>query len=318
MFLASAGAAGAGLKKFYDKVSEYDKSNYLIIPLGETDEGKAVYARVPHDETGRLFSVVFWKIANMVKDGSNPKQLQDIFAIGAGQLPSVTPIIDISFGWLQYLSGKNPYDTFRGRSVIDDTTFKAGGGASLNKMIQWTTNTAGFSKFATYDTSKQSGVETFMQVAPWFSSVIKISNYGEQEKLKNVVSTQQSKEAKQTLDDRELLNKYVTQARSGKVTLFASTKYMNPMIKEALGGHMPRNAEEQDRADKLEVKFKRAMKRGLNDDPRVTTLIDATSNAQKKEILRTIKSDMDAQEFKKFRNDLLRDKIVSTDVIYGL
>lgn len=331
-FLAAGGFLGVALKKFFDKVSEYDKSNYQIIPLGYYDAGtgkfslptdggegkKAVYMRIPTDnELGRLTSVAFWKMANFVGNGS-AQELQDIFAVGAGQLPSVTPIVTIAAGWMSYLSGKNPYDAFHGRGVIDDTTWAAGGGAALKKMVEWTLNTAGFTKFATFDTSKQTGLETALQVAPWFSSVVKITNYGEQEQLKRIAGDQKQKEAKQTLEDRDLIAKYVTKARADKSTIFAATKYRKDLITEALGGHTPKTKEENDYADKLMQKFTRALKRGLNDDPRVDAIISSTSNEQKRAILRTIQKDMTTEEFAKFRTGLLQDKIATPALFYGL
>jgi 16S rRNA G966 N2-methylase RsmD len=317
MFLAAAGTLGVGIKKWFDKVSEYDKSNYLIIPLGTTEDGKAIYARVPHDETGRLLSSIFWKMANFAKDGKS-SEAQDIFAIGAGQLPSVSPIISVLGNWAQYLSGRNPYDAFHGRTLIDDTTWQAGGGAALKKMVQWTTNNLGFTKFATYDTSKNSGVETFMQVAPWFSSVIKISDYGEQERLKSVTEEVRQEKAKQNLKEREVVKKYIKEATAeGKLSLFTTTTYGNKAVKEILG-HMPQSKEEQDHADRIIQKFKVATKRELAEDVRYINIIDANSNDEKKAILKTIKDESSKEEWNKIKSDLLQLKIVTEEVVYSV
>lgn len=315
MFLAGAGVLGVGMKKYMEKISEYDKSNYIIIPMGTTDDGKAVYIRIPHDETGRLISAAFWKMANFAKDGKGT-ELQDVFALGAGQLPSVTPAITVLENWTQYLSGRNPYDAFHGRNLIDDTTWQAGGGAALKKMVQWTTNNLGFTKFATYDTSKNTGVETFMQTAPFFSSVIKISDYGQQEKLKAIGADVQKEKARQTLEEREVIAKYVKEA-GDKLTLFTATTYGNKAVKEILG-HMPQSKEEQDHAARIQQKFKLATKRQLNDDPRLATLIDAGSNDEKKAILKSIKEDSTPEEYAKIQNVLLQQKIVSPAVLYSV
>jgi hypothetical protein len=317
MFMASAGLLGELLKGFFDDVSEYDKTNYIIIPLGRDETGKTIYVRIPHDETGRLFSATFWKMANFVENKGSVKDLQDIFAIGAGQLPSLSPIIEVTANWAQYLSGKNPYDTFRGRNIIDDTTFSAGGLDSFKKMVQWTTNSLGLSKFATYDTSKNTTLQTFMQVAPWFSNVVKISSYGKQEQLKEVAEVVKQKEAQQILKDRKIIEKYVRMAREEGSTLFTSTKYRKDLINEALG-HLPENKEEKDYADNLITKFKRSLKRGLNDDPRVDAILNTSSSKQKLEILRSIQSDMSEEEFNKFKKELLEDKIVSSELLFNL
>lgn len=317
MFLAASGLLGAALKKYFDNISEYDKSNYIIVPLGSSADGKSVYMRVPHDETGRLVSVAFWKMANMIKDGGKPKDLQDIYAVGAGQLPSVTPLIDIASAWSQYLSGRNPYDAFHGRTLIDDTTWAAGGGAALKKMVQWTTNDIGLTKFSTFDTSKQSGIETFIQIAPFFSSVIKISDYGQQEKLKGIAADQAQLDAKETLKERDIIDKYAIKARAETSTLFAVSKYQNQVINDILG-HAPQSKDEQDKASAIKTKFARAVKRGNADDPRVTTLIDAPSNNQKREILKSIKSDMSTGDWSTFSAGLLQDKIVTPELLYNL
>lgn len=317
MFLAAAGALGVGVKKYFDNISEYDKSNYLILPMGTDDNGKAVYMRIPHDETGRLLSSLFWKMANFAKDGK-PSELQDIFALGAGQLPSVTPSITVLENWTQYLSGRNPYDAFHGRTLIDDTTWQAGGGAALKKMIQWTTNNLGFTKFATYDTSKNTGVETFMQVAPWFSSLIKISDYGQQEKLKQIKEEVKQDKAKQTLFEREVIEKYIKQAKDdGKLSLFSATKYGNKAVKEILG-HAPQSKAEQDHGKRIIQKFTLATKRGTTLDPRYMTIIDADSNDEKKAILKSIKEDSTAEEYATIKQDLLKNKIVTPELLYSV
>lgn len=318
MLLASSGVLGLELKKFFDKVSEYDKTNYLIIPLGTNEDGKAVYARIPPDEVGRLQTAVFWKLANTALDGGKVKDFQDIFALASGQLPSITPVVTIFGGWTQYLSGRNPYDAFRGRNVIDDTTWEAGGGAAMKKMVKWTANEVGLSKFTTFDTSKNTGVETFMQVAPWFSTILKISDYGLQEKINEVKAETKSKEAQTTLSERTLVDKYVKIAKENNANMFSYSKYDVQLIKEALGGHLPTNEDEQAISDRLKVKFKRQMKRGIADDPRVVSIIDATTNKQRTEIIKSIKADMTPEEFATFKKGLIEDNVVKSALLLGL
>lgn len=317
MFLASIGLLGDWLKELFDNVSEYDKTNYTIIPVGEK-EGKTVYVRIPHDEMGRLFSASFWKMANLVKDGGNTKDLMDIFSISAGQLPSMSPVITIGGVWGQYLSGRNPYDDFRGRNIIDQTTFDAGGVPALKKMVQWTTNNFGLTKFATYDTSKNTTLDTTMQITPLLSTMIKISDYGQQEKLNAIGRGQKKLDAQQTLKDREVLAKYVALARVDNGTIFTASKYKEALIKEALGGHMPQSKEEQDYANKIMTNFKIQLKRGLNDDPRVSAILSSTSNNQKLEILKSLRADMSIEKWNTFRTGLLQDKIITNELLFKL
>jgi len=149
MAAAFAGLLGDALKDFYEKVTEYDKTNYIIVPLGWYDTEtskyyglnepgnearKAIYFRIPHDETGRFISSLFWKALSAPGKQENAVQfIGDVFAFGAGQLPNITPAITIGKNWLDFVAGKNPYDSFRGRSIIDETTFTAGGRAATEK-----------------------------------------------------------------------------------------------------------------------------------------------------------------------------------------
>lgn len=334
MYMAGAGLAGELLKKFFENVSEYDKTNYIIIPLGwyeadkksfamlgrgeyNSDGKKAVYMRIPHDETGRMLSAILWKTMNFAEN-KELKDVQDIVSITGGMLPSITPAIEIPRAWGKvYIANQNPVDTFRGRTIIDDTTWKAGGLPVLQKMVKWTTNSMGLTKFATYDTSKNTGLETFVQTAPFFSNVIKISDYGQQERLKEISAGATKEQARQTLKDRELVSKYVKMARDNRSILFASTKYKKDIIKEALGGRMPKTAEEQEYADNLMIKFKRGLKYGANDDPRVTVLIGAT-NLEKRKIMAEIKKDMTQNEYNKFVKGLVLDGIISSDLAFSV
>ena len=59
MFLAARGLFGELLKELFRGVSEYDKTNYTIVPVGIDENGKVVYIRVPQDDSGRFVSGLF-------------------------------------------------------------------------------------------------------------------------------------------------------------------------------------------------------------------------------------------------------------------
>ena len=222
MLLAALGGAGDDLEEFFRKISEYDKSNYLIIPIGfeEGDDGKrkAVYARIPHDETGRIIAAVFWKMANAMR--GDPAALQQIVDFGAGQMPTFSPPITIGANWVAYLSGKNPYDSFRGRPIMPEKVYEAGGIYALKKMVQWTASMAGLSAFTTHDDSNKTTAESILQTAPLIGRIFKISDYGEQEEDMKRTSEKQSESARLSLDRGEAAKQYTKELRilSGKVS----------------------------------------------------------------------------------------------------
>ncbi len=308
MFLAGAGYLGKELKDMFDKMSEYDKSNYITIPLGETENGKVVYVRVPHDETGRLVSAVFWKMANFAKD-HEAKDLQDIFAFGAGQLPQINAAIEIPLNWVQYLSGKNPYDSFRGRNIIDDTTFQAGGGASLKKMAEWTISDLGLTTFASYDTSKETTLETFIRITPWFNRVVRVSDYGLTEQLNKTVKGQKQEEAKQSLLKRDILKNYTAKIDKPEDI----TPILLVQLEKDIYGK-----DSNDKSKRTALKTSLLKNLIRNDSPEVNSLLTATSNAQKLATLKEIKKSMSTSEFADLKTKLVKYKVVSSDLIKTL
>ena len=218
MIAASTGAAGTVLKDFYDRVPEYDKTNYIILPLGFQEGGdydkKAVYLRIPHDETNRLVSALFWKMHKGVR--GDPKAFNQIFDFGAGQIPNVAPMINILGTWGSYLSGKNPYSSFKGTNVMSDMEYKAGGWPALKKMVFWTINQSGLVKFSTYDDSTKTTTELVLESTPLFNRLIKISDYGMREIERNAPSAIQSEKAAERLEERDIKRKIENAIRSGK------------------------------------------------------------------------------------------------------
>lgn len=313
MFLAAAGLFGEWLKEFFGKVSEYDKTNYTIIPLGVGENGKAVYLRIPHDEGGRLEAAVFWKLMNVIKD-KDPHGLTGIFQFGAGQLPSLSPTISIPRTWKEYFSGHNPVDSFRGRNIIDDVTFTAGGWAPMEKMLQWTGNQVGVFNFATFDPSGRTGIETFVQVAPWFSSLFKISDYGEVESFRGVRQEVKADEAQETLRRRELLDSAINAIREDGPD--SVNKHAREAAKELLG-HWPRNPDEN---TKFNVMVKRVKEEylGRSEGPAMDVLIEASTREQQKTVLKEIRTRMTDEEWSAFRRKAINGRIVQPEVFFGI
>ncbi len=129
------GLLGPAIKEIFDGVSEYDLTNYVIIPLGRTESGKSVYWRVPLDETSRFLTGIFWKILRAPELGI-ANQGTALFDYMAGQAPTMSPGISIVTDVLEYASGLNPYDHFYGRHAIGELEFAAGGWRAHRQFLQ--------------------------------------------------------------------------------------------------------------------------------------------------------------------------------------
>jgi predicted SprT family Zn-dependent metalloprotease len=304
MMLASAGIFGLLLKKWFEKVPEYDKTNYIIIPLGE-HKGKPVYARIPHDETGRLMAAMFWKIGGALQ--GKPEKLQEIFAFGAGQLPDVAPGIKLVTGWATYLSGQNPYDNFRGRNIINETEWKAGGWNSIKKMVQWTMNQTGQLNFATYDRSGNSTFETVVQVVPFINRLIKVSDFGSTEGLKQIRKETEQFKAQESLMKREEFKKGAEDFEKGENPL----KILKGISEKVYPGEQI----DKRKFGVLQKGLVRQILKTREDDPNVDALLYAASNEEKKRILFKMRDDLSLQEFKKKARLLRNLRVFSNEVM---
>jgi hypothetical protein len=202
-----------GLNLLFCLLQLRNSDHFLFLPLGITNNGKASVLRVPGDETGRFFSGLLWKMMNFAKD-KELNNLMDIFDFTSGQLtPGLTPTISIPLIWGQYLSNYNPIDNFRMQPIIDRKSFEAGGYYAFKKMVQWTMNQTGQFKFMTHDPSNKSTLEGIFNLTPIVNRFIKISDYGETEKINRLLDNQVKERAEIRIKRDELLKKKYPWAR---------------------------------------------------------------------------------------------------------
>lgn len=212
MYAATTGFMGYGVKKIFDGVSEYDKANYQIIPLGIDANGKSVYLRVPEDEIGRFIGGVMWKILGQGKN----RDIADLFAFMSGQAPNLTPSLGILQDILQYASGQNPYDYYRGRNALPDTVFQAQDWHTRVEFLKYLSNMGGLGIIHRFDTNKITPIKSELEKMlglPLVDNIvgrfIKISDYGEYEDAKQVVASQQKAEAHMRLNEQDALADHI-------------------------------------------------------------------------------------------------------------
>jgi len=114
------------LQTAYEKIPERDKTNYMCIPVGETKSGKIAYMVMPHDFTGQVFGGLFWKLSKLDFSEVDLDAITD-YINGGLPYSGLNPVLQMTIDLIQYRSGKNPYDPWRGRQMISETTWEAGG-----------------------------------------------------------------------------------------------------------------------------------------------------------------------------------------------
>lgn len=298
----AAGLFGELLKQIIDGASEYDKTNFIIIPLGLTENGKSVYFRLPHDEMGRAYASLVWKATSAIN--GDLKKPEQIMSVGANFLPSINPLIDLAGAWLSYAEGQNPYDSFYGRNVLSDTEYNIGGLQAFQKMVTWSLDKSGVGVFSSYDSRTDTTLEATLKKTPMLSSMIKITDYGHTEKANLVkdeerkaqaIKTDKSAKALElTVDEymrdrsqenfNRLQNKYVSEAVEDKSDKAAITRAKNKFTEEVLY---------------------------QTSDWRVRAIVTATTNAQKERILNNFRGEMTEAEYQDMLNRLLKGKAIS-------
>ena len=192
--LAGAGLLGATLKALFGGASEYDKSNYNVVPIGVSPGGefgqRSVYIRVPRDETSRLLSGLVYKLTSL-SAGNDPTHWTDLLDFSGGMLPSVSPNIQIPNAWLQYAAGKNPEDPFRGTPIVPETQWQAGDWDSFEPMMVWTFNQSGAGNLVRWNPQAQTSTELVLSAIPGLNRIVKVSDQGYREQQKQAVADTQ-------------------------------------------------------------------------------------------------------------------------------
>lgn len=233
MFGAAVGLMGAKIKDLMDGVPEYDKANYLIIPFGKMKNGRTFYMRMPQDESGRFLGALLWKAMNR---SSNAADLVDFMA---GQAPTLNPVLGATADAVQYMSGKNPYDWFRGRSVIPDQVFEAGGERSHKAFLKYLANSLGASVVHQFDTNDLDRAKTDLEKGlglPIASNIVgrflKVSDYGKFEMIQREAMKSRQGQASTKLDERDALVQHLNAVNEPGVA--DAGKLYADMLKEGM------------------------------------------------------------------------------------
>lgn len=200
MALAAAGLLGLTEeerqrnKRLMDKVPEYHKTNYNILILGETADGKAIYISIPMPHEQRLLGGIFWKMLH--HNGGLAKNIAEIASFGQTQLPGVAPTINLAGTLFQYGSTGNAYDSYRGEKILTDEESQAGGWNAFLPMAKWTFNQFGLVRMNVHnrltDEPLYREVTSFL---PGLNRFLRFSDQGESEILHDSIKQTQQMEA---------------------------------------------------------------------------------------------------------------------------
>jgi hypothetical protein len=306
-----------------DEAQKLRYMNYkYLFGFGRDKNNKTVYLRIPQDETGRLMSAILWKTMNMSNnDQSIGRDSSDILSLLGGQIPSVTPTVGLISTTGQYLSGQNPYDYFRGRNVMTDDVFAAGGSEAAKAFWGWQFQQIGGGVFGNFfngsktpvDKSIPEKVASVPVLGNVFGRFVKVSNYGQTEMFNQIQKEYTKIDARRRLEEKEIARTYADKVVSGELSAVEAN---NQMLTERFGGE-PTTDDDYKEAQRLQNRFNSNLKLGKQ-DPVINALIYATKNEEKAAILLKAKETMEINLFKSLIESTYSDKLINDEVISDL
>lgn len=301
----SQGLGGEEKKKMLENVSEYDKTNYTIFLLGTDENGKTIYLRGPRDEVSRLIGGLTWKIGQLVT--GEEMGLSDAFSLvdyTAGQTPSLSPIFDSGNALLQYFSGKNPYDDFRGRYVIPQTEFNAGPEKSFPILLEYLAKQNGLGIIIPSYTPGAGATELEKTInLPVLSNILgrwlKVSDYGVIEKSYKEQDKINQESALKTLEKRDSISKYAEQFLMSDKSKATKDQILRDLKTEVLGDRPfgGYKGTEKTKETNLMKDFEAAILTESGSSP-IYRLSRAYTNTVKRSILDSAKGSMEQWEFR--------------------
>lgn len=293
MGLITAGYLGKGPQETMNKASEYLKTNYFVIPLGIDDRGNGILLTIPQNETSRLIGGLFWKMLN--HEGGLAKNLSEILAFGAGNVPGPAPGPQIISNWITYLSGGMPRDNFRQQDIITDQEKSAGGKYGLEPMVRWTLNETGLVNVDVHDRLKDEPVyKTALSMVPILNRFIRVTKQGEREDAQAAAAKVAKEEDRASLEMKDQARDAIRQGKTSQ--------------------EFSKSAKTPEEAQKM-TKVYEGLKKGMIDDPYVQTILRATSNPQKVAVLKEAFAGFETEkQAKDYLNTLWKNGIVSDEV----
>jgi hypothetical protein len=298
--------------------SEYDRTNYIVVPLGKDGEN-GVVLRVPQDFSGQFASGLFWKLLNMARgDRTVMDTISQVLDYTGGQMPSATPMWGLVESTGQMATGRNPYDAYRGRQVLTDEEQLVRGTEAWKKFIGWEFQQVGGGIVWKFYAGEQPRDKTPLQQVlelPVLSNVvgrsIKSSSYGVVEEQRRQQQAIQREEASANRRDWDRVADAVADLRKlpdNEVTPGVIHRKAQEIVKELYGDESATEQNRQ-RADILR-KIRTSLARAKG-DPLVDSVLRARSIAQKTAVIVGAAKKMSDEEFDAWMENAHREGVVS-------
>lgn len=318
MYAMAIGLLGDWLRDWFEGLSEYKRSNYIIIPVGKDKNGKSVGIPIAEDETARIIGSVIWKALYASKNQqAMVDDIRDILSFFSGQLPSITPILTVPYDLANYaLLEKAPYDSFRKQDVLNPNSniAIAGGWDAWKKILKYEFDSLGGSVlFKSTDVSDNASQPERALATPVvgnaIGSVLYVSDFGKSEKYQQLNDTMKKEKAKQSIKESEIITRIADEYRAeNNNSIFLRNNYERKAIEEIMGS-LPRNPDEKKQAASIKTRVRLAIKKTVPDNF-AYQVINANED-QKVELLKLYKDSNSQEDFDAMVKSLIDEKIIT-------
>ena len=211
LWAAGTGLLGAYYKKVLDKVPDYDKRIYHIVPLLLDANRRAHYLRIPADYEGQFIGASVWNLMHgklMGKDAATG-------TLSAATPYTLHPALQVGSVLGSYFLGGNvPNDSFTGMPVMTDDQRKAGGTYAAKALGKHSWNKV-LSNIYRLDPdtiqADQTLVEKTLKTFPLnaLGSFYRISDKGDDERIREALSKVQQNAAIARIESGKALRNFV-------------------------------------------------------------------------------------------------------------
>jgi len=190
------------------------------VPIGLNQQGKSIYLRIPEDYEGQFWGGLAWELMRGRVTGK-----EGAISLTAEQSPyRLHPLLEVSSDLFQYyVRGINPLDEYRGRSVLPDQVFRAGGAEAHKSMGKYAWRNLGgtvlYNPSGNQLVTDESTLEKALKIFPLntLGTFLKISDQGILERLEDVRSEVTQKRAGRVIDVQQRMRGSI-RAAGGKPT----------------------------------------------------------------------------------------------------
>lgn len=312
-------SAEAAVARALKGITEYDMTNYLPLPLWVDENGQTVYLRIPQDDAGRLIGGLTWKMLRMAAgDQDTVSSALQVFDYMAGQAPTVSPAIAAASDVVAAASGRNVYDSFRGRMLFTDDELKAKDWHAARKFVGYEFQQLGGAAIWKFHAGQArpdrlTPGQKILEL-PMVSSIagrwLRITDYGHTERLRRAAGEVGQAAAKRRLATRDAVNAaaqaYLDRPDAER-TVATRQKVASEIVASLASQGVTVSLKD------IQRRLNMAVSRG-GGDATTDAVLGATSNTEKIAILQAAKESMGRAEFARWLLDAQRERIVSKDV----